>query len=79
MGHNIGMRHTWEGKHEKDGCQTKVHGISVIMRSDITGRPWSPCSKADFQARYLQVKDNWCMEGKVYLSYDTVIPRLPGL
>ena len=61
------MLHTHEGKHEKDGCQTIYHGQSVIMRSGITGRPWSPCSKADFQARYLQVKDNWCMEGKVSL------------
>ena len=61
------MLHTHEEAHKSNGCQTTYHGISVIMRSDITGRPWSPCSKADFQARYLQVKDNWCMEGKVYL------------
>ena len=61
------MLHTWAGKHKRDGCQTNYYGQSVIMRSDIIGAPWSPCSKADFQARYLQVKDNWCMEGKVYL------------
>ena len=61
------MSHTWAEPHKSNGCLTKVNGQHVIVRSDVTGNPWSPCSKADFQARYLQVKDNWCMEGK--LSY----------
>ena len=61
------MRHTWEDPHKSNGCETKVHGQSVVMRSDddISGGPWSSCSKTDFEAHYLQNKDNWCMEGIV--------------
>ena len=66
MGHNLGMRHTWAEPHKSNGCETKVNGEYVIVRSDeITGRPWSSCSKADFEALYLKYKDNWCMEGKL--------------
>ena len=65
------MLHTHEKPHNLTGCQTYLPAYGkdgvVIMRSDIIGGPWSPCSKADFQARYLQVKDSWCMEGKVSL------------
>ena len=64
------MRHTWEDPHKSNGCETKVHGQSVVMRSDddISGGPWSSCSKTDFEAHYLQNKDNWCMEGIVCIN-----------
>ena len=66
------MIHTSEEPHKSNGCQTYfpkygMYGYAIMSRSDIVGQPWSPCSKADFQARYLQVKDSWCMEGKVSL------------
>ena len=57
------MRHTWEDPHKSNGCETKVHGQKVVMRS---GYPWSSCSKTDFEAHYLQYKDNWCMEGNCW-------------
>ena len=61
------MRHTSEDPHKSNGCETKINGQYDIMRSDddISGRPWSSCSKTDFEAHYLQYKDNWCMEGKL--------------
>ena len=68
MGHNLGMLHTWADPHKSNGCETKVDGQYVVIRSDddISGGPWSSCSKTDFEAHYLQYKDNWCMEGSWY-------------
>ena len=34
IGHNLGMLHTWADPHKSNGCETKVHGQSVVMRSD---------------------------------------------
>ena len=61
IGHNLGMRHDFDDEHggESSACNQDNH----IMSYDSTKEKWSDCSKADFQARYLQVKDNWCMEG----------------
>ena len=68
MGHNLGMLHTWADPHKSNGCETKVDGQYVVIRSDddISGGPWSSCSKTDFEAHYLQYKDNWCMEGSCW-------------
>ena len=68
MGHNLGMLHTWADPHKSNGCETKVDGQYVVIRSDddISGGPWSSCSKTDFEAHYLQYKDNWCMEGNCW-------------
>ena len=63
------MLHTWSEPHLSNGCETTVYGQNVIVRSDdISGGPWSSCSKADFEAHYLQYKDTWCMEGKLPYS-----------
>ena len=70
-GHSIGMEHTWDTDFHPNGCIRRVHGLPVIVRSDdLSGHrafAWSPCSKEDFQAHYLQYKDSWCMEGKYWL------------
>lgn len=59
IGHNFGMMHDFDPQHEAAGCNGQG-----IMSYGQPPHQWSPCSVADFQAHYLVVKDNWCMEGK---------------
>ena len=41
---------------------------SFMVNPYYMGKKWSECNRKDFEAHYLQVKDNWCMgdvtEGK---------------
>ena len=67
VGHNLGMKHDFDEAHggQSSTCNQNNH----IMSYGSSKEKWSTCSKADFQARYLQVKSKnwtWCMEGKCY-------------
>ena len=61
VGHNLGMKHDFDEAHGGDSssCNQDNH----IMSYGSSKEKWSTCSKADFEARYLQVQSNWCMEG----------------
>ena len=34
---------------------------SFMFGTYQSGRKWSECNRIDFEAHYLQNKDNWCM------------------
>ena len=61
VGHNLGMKHDFDAAHGGDSspCNQDNH----IMAYGSSKEKWSTCSKSDFEARYLQVKNSWCMEG----------------
>jgi hypothetical protein len=63
IGHNLGMAHDFDDKHGGDSsaCNQDNH----IMSYGSSKYKWSTCSKADFEARYLQVQNNWCMEAEI--------------
>ena len=67
VGHNLGMSHDFDDKHggQSSACNQNNH----IMAYGSSKEKWSTCSKADFEARYIQVKNNWCMEGKFNLLF----------
>ena len=69
IGHNLGMRHDFDAKHGGDSsaCNQDNH----IMSYGSSKEKWSLCSKKDFEARYLNTKDQWCMEGNIIkVKYD---------
>jgi len=63
VGHNLGMKHDFDEAHggQSSTCNQNNH----IMSYGSSKEKWSTCSKADFEARYLQVKNNWCMEAEI--------------
>jgi len=63
VGHNLGMKHDFDEKHggQSSSCNQDNH----IMAYGNSKEKWSTCSKSDFEARYLQVKNNWCMEAEI--------------
>ena len=80
IGHNLGMRHDFDKRHKGKGCVKDNH----IMNYGSSKEIWSECSKKDFQAHYLVIKDErkqWCMEGSecsniklgvgIYIKYFT--------
>ena len=69
VGHNLGMWHDFNIKHEGDGsypCDKK--GIMSY------GGPskWSECSVNDFTEHYNEYRNNWCLPGILctYVFYD---------
>ena len=67
VGHNLGMKHDFAKEH--GGQTSQCNKDNHIMAYGSSKEKWSTCSKADFEARYLQVKSKnwgWCMEGKYY-------------
>merc|ERR1712038_1309267 len=77
MGHNLGLLHDHSQKHGGSGNSAFQHGGTPgpcesqkhIMSYQSTREKWSTCSKADFEAHYLQVTKNWkmpwCMTGSI--------------
>ena len=67
VGHNLGMKHDFDEAHGGDSssCNQDNH----IMAYGSPKEKWSTCSKADFEAHYLQVQNQWCMEGKCNLLF----------
>jgi len=68
IGHNLGMAHDFSPKHGGNGntnsggpCEKDNHIMSYGSSKD----KWSTCSKADYDARYLQMKNQWCMTGAI--------------
>ena len=67
IGHNLGMYHDFDEVHggQSNSCNQNNHIMSYGSSKEI----WSTCSKHDFEARYLWVKQtssvSWCMEGKL--------------
>merc|ERR1712158_24834 len=67
MGHNLGMFHDHSSKHGGSAgpCESQKH----IMSYQSSREKWSTCSKADFEAHYLQVTKSWgrpwCMTGSI--------------
>eukprot|EP00093_Oithona_nana_P011434 11434.XXX_259963_261725_1 [CDS] Oithona nana genome sequencing. len=57
IGHNIGMEHDHYPPHKNNGCDK-----TGIMSYGEPPMQWSACSKADFEAHYLQYRKQWCME-----------------
>ena len=70
VGHNLGMKHDFDEKHggQSSSCNQDNH----IMAYGSSKEKWSTCSKADFEAHYLQVQSNWCMEGKCNLLFTAI-------
>ena len=70
VGHNLGMKHDFDAKHggQSSSCNKDNH----IMAYGSSKEKWSTCSKADFEAHYLQVQSNWCMEGKCNLLFTAI-------
>ena len=70
VGHNLGMKHDFDEAHGGDSssCNQDNH----IMAYGSSKEKWSTCSKADFEAHYLQVQSNWCMEGKCNLLFTAI-------
>ena len=58
LGHNLGMAHDFDSKHEGSGCDK----TGVMSYGDPVNQ-WSTCSRSDFAAHYELNKDRWCMEG----------------
>ena len=67
VGHNLGMKHDFDEAHggQSSTCNQNNH----IMSYGSSKEKWSTCSKADFEARYLQVKNVWCMESKFHSNF----------
>jgi len=63
VGHNLGMKHDFAEAHggQSSSCNKDNH----IMAYGNSKEKWSACSKKDFEARYLQVKNSWCMEADI--------------
>ena len=62
IGHNLGMFHDFAPQH-KDQCDK-----TGLMSYYVDTNKWSVCSKADFQAHYLEFKNVWCLERKLKLK-----------
>lgn len=56
IGHNLGMKHDFDDAHKGSGCD-----MQGIMSYGNAPAKWSLCSKSDFKAHYLRVKNRWCM------------------
>jgi hypothetical protein len=68
IGHNLGMSHDFSVKHGGNDntnsggpCEKGNHIMSYGASKD----KWSTCSKADYDARYLLKKNQWCMTGAI--------------
>ena len=67
IGHNLGFYHDFDNHHggQSSSCNQNNHIMSYGSSKD----KWSTCSKKDFEARYLWVKQtsyvSWCMEGNI--------------
>ena len=60
LGHGIGMHHDFDPPHDTQGCDK----TGLMSYGDFPMK-WSTCSRADFEAHYLQHKDHWCMRSKL--------------
>ena len=58
IGHNLGMFHDFAQQHKAQCDKTG------LMSYFVETNKWSVCSKADFQAHYLEFKNVWCLECK---------------
>ena len=53
------MHHDFDPPHDTEGCDKKG-----LMSYGNFPMEWSSCSRADFEAHYLQHKNHWCMPSK---------------
>ena len=67
LGHSLGMNHDFGPPYETRVCDKKG-----FMSYEDFPMKWSNCSRADFEAHYLQHKDHWCLQSRK-LKQNTIL------